>query len=565
MRKSFLRKFTVFLLLSSCICNTITIRGYASTYSEETNEDISTESQDFQDHVDIISELPSSKNINDMYGQAGKQYDIESIYDVQAIEKKMKEKAISNIATSSNATLESQFIVNTHEVKIEPQFDDFIDAIYSEGGIFTNVSAIADWESDNPDIVSVNQGRLLTTEREGEANITVKYQGKTETIHVEVRALSRGKRRVKRFPKPILAANRQQALDRALAMIEFTWTTTKDLSVWQDKQGVPAKVYPKGTTVHGIIYTQSEYQRGLEEFKEDLKRPDFYSKYIGEFTESKANRTMPMYGNDCSGFVSIAWGIERTGTATFIEGMKKGRFKKVGNYNSSSPSSTALLAAYKVMQPGDALVKEGHIMLVASVDALGQSVTVYEQTPYHAIISKKSFSSLLKSSYCPITIFASGSSESQKPHWQKEGDKWYYYGSDGTKMKGWQKIDEQWYYMDTNGVMLTGWQKISGVNYYLHSDGRMAHSEWIQSKEDTMWYYLHGDGKMASHEWITTKGISYYVHGNGHMATNEWIQWTDGNWYYLTSDGSMAKNRTLVLKGISYQFDENGKCLNPNG
>ena len=272
-----------------------------------------------------------------------------------------------------------------------------------------------------------------------------------------------------------------------------------------------------------------------------------------------------MYGNDCSGFVSIAWGIERTGTATFIEGMKKGRFKKVGNYNSSSPSSTALLAAYKVMQPGDALVKEGHIMLVASVDALGQSVTVYEQTPYYARISKKSFSSLLEHSYCPITIFASGSSESQKPHWQKEGDKWYYYGSDGTKMKGWQKIDEQWYYMDTNGVMLTGWQKISGVNYYLHSDGRMAHSEWIQSKEGTMWYYLHGDGKMASHEWITTKGISYYVHGNGHMATNEWIQWTDGNWYYLTSDGSMAKNRTLVLKGISYQFDENGKCLNPNG
>ena len=377
-----------------------------------------------------------------MYGQAGKQYDIESIYDVQAIEKKMKEKAISNIATSSNATLESQFIVNTHEVKIEPQFDDFIDAIYSEGGIFTNVSAIADWESDNPDIVSVNQGRLLTTEREGEANITVKYQGKTETIHVEVRALSRGRRRVKRFPKPILAANRQQALDRALAMIEFTWTTTKDLSVWQDKQGVPAKVYPKGTTVHGIIYTQSEYQRGLEEFKEDLKRPDFYSKYIGKFRHSSVNRTMPMYGNDCSGFVSIAWGIERTDT---------------------------------------------------------------------------------------------------------------------------EKIGEQWYYMDTNGVMLTGWQKISGVNYYLHSDGRMAHSEWIQNKEDTMWYYLHGDGKMASHEWITTKGISYYVHGNGHMATNEWIQWTDGNWYYLTSDGSMAKNRTLVLKGISYQFDENGKCLNPNG
>ena len=66
-----------------------------------------------------------------------------------------------------------------------------------------------------------------------------------------------------------------------------------------------------------------------------------------------------MYGNDCSGFVSIAWGIERTDTDTFIKGMGKGRFKKVGNYNSSSPSSTELLAAYKVMQPGDALVKEG--------------------------------------------------------------------------------------------------------------------------------------------------------------------------------------------------------------
>lgn len=337
-------------------------------------------------------------------------------------------------------------------------------------------------------------------------------------------------------------------------MIEFTWTTRDDLHVWPSN-GV--SVYPKGTTVNGIIYTQN-IQMGLEEFKDALKRSDFYEPVRGK-------KVMPMYGNDCSGFVSIAWGLGRNTTGTFLEGINRGRFKKVGSYNAVKPTKDSLLNSYKDLQPGDALVKDGHVILVASVDLSGQKVTIYEQTPSHARISKKTFESLANELYQPFTIFSTGSSENQKPHWQKDGDKWYYYGSDGTKMKGWQKIDEQWYYMDTNGVMLTGWQKINGVNYYLHSDGRMAHSEWIQSKEDTMWYYLHGDGKMASHEWITTKGISYYVHGNGHMATNEWIQWTDGNWYYLTSDGSMAKNRTLVLQGISYQFDENGKCLNPNG
>lgn len=559
------------MLIVSCICSSGLFNTYASNYRSLLGEENS-EFDDFGSQIETIKELPSSTNIEDMYGKASGQYNLECEFDLEAIEENMIKKAQNNVSTPSTANNEKELIVNTHDVKIELLHDQFIDAIYSENGIFTNVSSIADWSSDNPAVVSVFQGRLMPDEV-GKASITVEYNGLKELIRVEVvnnlHTPSNALRKALRFPKPNLARDRQEALNRALDMINFTWKTTGNLTVWQHTKQKKSEVFPAGTTVKGIIYTQSINQTDLEEFKEALKKSDFYDVYIGKFKDEVTPRTMPRYGSDCSGFVSIAWGTIRYSTYTFFSAIREGIFTKVGNYNLDHPNKASLLEAYKMMQPGDALLRKGHIMLVASVDIANKNVTVYEQTPYHARIFKKTFADLLSgvdengkpNPYRPFTRF----SGVHQPHWQKEGNKWYYYGADGAKVTNWQKIDGEWYYFDSNGVMLTGWQKIDGAYYYLHSDGRMVHSDWVKDKNDNKWYYLHGNGKMASHEWITTKGKSYYVHSNGQMATNEWVQWTGGYWYYLMSDGVMAQNQTLIIKGVSYRFDKSGKCLNPNG
>lgn len=336
----------------------------------------------------------------------------------------MKMKTLNNVATPSVANNKKQLILNTDSVKIELLYDKFIDAIYFEDGIFTNISAIADWSSDNPDVASVFQGRIMTNEV-GEANITVEYKGLRELVHVKVvntpHTPSNAFGRVLRFPKPNLARDRQEALNRAVDMINFTWTTTDNLTVWQHSKKRKSEIYPIGKTVKGIIYTQSGNQTDLAEFKEALGEPDFYSVYVGTFADGKTPRTMPRYGNDCSGFVSISWGTSRHTTADFFTEIRGGTFSKIGNYDLEHPDRASLLESYKIMQPGDALLKKGHVMLVASVDVTNRSVTVYEQAPDYARISKKTFNDLVsdvdedgnENFYRPFTIFSGG----QKPHW----------------------------------------------------------------------------------------------------------------------------------------------------
>lgn len=91
---------------------------------------------------------------------------------------------------------------------------------------------------------------------------------------------------------------------------------------------------------------------------------------------------MPKYGNDCSGFVSFAWGISKKGTGDFITGIRNGTYSKVGSYNANSPTTAELKEAYKSLQPGNAVGKSGHTFLIAANDAANSKVYVYEQTPF---------------------------------------------------------------------------------------------------------------------------------------------------------------------------------------
>lgn len=101
-----------------------------------------------------------------------------------------------------------------------------------------------------------------------------------------------------------------------------------------------------------------------------------------------------------------------------------------------------------------------------------------------------------------------------KSEWEKEGNNWYYYGSDG--------------------VALTGWHVIDGKYYYFKSSGVMASNEWVSG-----YWWLSADGT-----W------SYKYQG-------EWIK-SGSRWWFRDTSGWYAKNETVIINGEAYVFDAAG-------
>lgn len=128
------------------------------------------------------------------------------------------------------------------------------------------------------------------------------------------------------------------------------------------------------------------------------------SGFYDNYTRTLDNETiiMPKYGNDCSGFLSFAWNIPRQTTTKFVNGIKNGTYKKVGNYNANAPTYSDLHNSYKYLQKGDALVKNGHtFFVIASSEDFGFCYC-YEQTPYYAIASYWDYEDLASQGYMPF-------------------------------------------------------------------------------------------------------------------------------------------------------------------
>ncbi|KYH34160.1 hypothetical protein CLTEP_19370 [Clostridium tepidiprofundi DSM 19306] len=152
----------------------------------------------------------------------------------------------------------------------------------------------------------------------------------------------------------------KQILDRAKAMIDFTWTPKKDLEGWRNDH-----TFPAGVPVKGIPYSMTEHQTNLTSFKEALKKEDFYvSGYKRDDKYPDESATMPKYGNDCSGFVSFAWGMKRMTTYEIED----------------SPDTIHFSLGEKELEPGDAFVKDTHTFLYVRTAENGDFIC-YEQTP----------------------------------------------------------------------------------------------------------------------------------------------------------------------------------------
>lgn len=188
--------------------------------------------------------------------------------------------------------------------------------------------------------------------------------------------------------KGFYSAFREGILNRAKAMTEVKWTPKYNLI---EKEGF--YVFLKGKTYTGVPYSMDPYQ---------VSSPNNFLYMI--------NDSKILYGNDCSGFVSAAWGVNRQTTLTLLNEVKDG-YKLDGK--------TVCQISWDDLEPGDALLLDngegdGHVMLYIDSDKNNSdNLNVYEQniatvTPYEPIpVARedvRSKSLLMKYGYIPIRI-----------------------------------------------------------------------------------------------------------------------------------------------------------------
>ncbi|MDD3223582.1 MAG: NlpC/P60 family protein [Clostridium sp.] len=181
---------------------------------------------------------------------------------------------------------------------------------------------------------------------------------------------------------------RQDVLNRARAMVQVRWIPKHNIF---DKYG--RYVFIKGKTYYGIPYSMNLYQVSS----------------VNDFL-SKISNSRILYGNDCSGFVSTAWGISRQTTLTLLDAVNSG---------SEIQGKAVRKISWNDLKPGDALLidngkGEGHIMLYINTDARNSNkINVYEQNvqtihPFESLpVAREDYrykSKLIRQGYIPIRL-----------------------------------------------------------------------------------------------------------------------------------------------------------------
>jgi len=152
----------------------------------------------------------------------------------------------------------------------------------------------------------------------------------------------------------VLSAKRTDVISRAKAMADVKWIPKYDIKSTDSNY-----TFTRGKTYTGIPYTMGIYQVSS----------------VGDFS-NKIKNSKVLYGNDCSGFVSTAWGISRQTTLTIFNSVK---------YGTKLDGHLITQISWEELKAGDALLKDngkgdGHIMLYSSADSKNlDNIYVYEQ------------------------------------------------------------------------------------------------------------------------------------------------------------------------------------------
>ena len=254
-----------------------------------------------------------------------------------------------------------------------------------------------EYYTDNVDVAVAFDGRILARGI-GNAVITVRYQNLVQCFNITVKEeLSEDE--IGEFfilksaaSRASESAQRDAIVDKARDMVYCVWYPTSDLTGWRN-----GHTYNANTRQCGIPYTQAyNGQCNNEEFISAMSKSDFYNTYYNE-----NGVAMPRYGNDCSAFVAICWGLQYNGIGRYVSGKLYDEFDSIGDYNN--------------LQRGDAVVSRtaGHAFLIVQnweTPPSGAShtisfVTCYEQKPYGAQLTFWTYDKLRTNGYKPISIF----------------------------------------------------------------------------------------------------------------------------------------------------------------
>ena len=136
--------------------------------------------------------------------------------------------------------------------------------------------------------------------------------------------------------------------------------------------------------------------------------------------------------------------------------------------------------------------------------------------------------------------------------WQKEGDNWYYYKADGTKLTSdWVQTSGKWYYLGEDGAMIADdYLEIKDKWYGFEKSGAMVANGWYEKK------YSYDDGY--------TYSLWFYAGADGAFIKG-WKQ-IGGKWYYFLGTQKTDKEGyvPLMMTGVPYTWEpgsEDWKCV----
>lgn len=253
-----------------------------------------------------------------------------------------------------------------------------------------------EYTTTDTDVVVAYQGRILAT-GVGTAEVSITYENQTQTFQVTVEN-DVTEEMVDRMEAALSATNnsmgllsesseRRDMVDKASDMVYVRWSPDEDLIGWDYDY-----TFEAGDLQFGIPYSQTWNQTDDNEFLDALDYSDFYDGY-------GSGTYMPNYGNDCSAFVAICWGLPYQGNSRYNTTKFRQNYSSIGDYAD--------------LQPGDALLTNGHMFLVSQnweTPPSGSSydepyVVCYEQTPPQAILSFWTYDQLSSDDYIPISNF----------------------------------------------------------------------------------------------------------------------------------------------------------------